>query len=473
MLKEWVIVPGCEVLLSVDGAEPVEIGYRGIGDALKGRIEADGYSVSERVDAPENHEVRVVEVDVPGIDLAFATRWSSHFQEWSLLPVSKRDGEPLAPLGTAVEGIRVEQGTPGYADVAFFAMANATGLSAPRTDVSRSGLEQTPERLELLRSVYTEFAGFVAKEVEELRARGFSLTWSAQEATFLTAPLLGGRAEDGIRLDEAVASIPSVVVDDGSERRLLRPAEVESLPIFWTVESNFFRSAESLLREMPSTASVTALTDALGVEAFQVPEGPLVTSASADRGSVQFLRSREVSRIIIDKKQRRVDLAWEEATEDPRWLRLVDARILRSGHISSLRRYGGSRVGSNLLVGRANVVDVSGRESQTAVRAHGLVMILPDSALAGFLVRTLESCKGIDGDLANEVRLCASAGADGILSQRSDSQIERSNAAEFLETLECSAEVAAHLDLDRFAEAISAEPIRIFDPWAWDRGSSG
>ena len=474
VLRDWVVVPGCEVELIIDGGEPVEIGYERIGDALRATLEEDGASVSAGGTSPEDGEVRVIEVSEPGLELAFAVRWSRHFQEWSVHSQGRSRGDARTTLGTAVEGIRVERGTPGYGDVAFSAMANATGLAAPRTDVSRSGLEQTPERLSLLQAVYRQYARFVTREIEALRGRGFSLTWRAQEAVFLVRPLREGDAEDVGGLEEAIASIPSVVVDDGSERRLVTPGEVEAMPIFWTVESNFFRSAESLLREMPSTASVTALTGALGIEAFKVPTGPMVTSTGMPWLSPKFLRSREISRIAMDQDQRRVDVAWEAPTEIPRWFSLADEDARGRGSLDARLR--ANRFYTAPRIGRPGAVQITGAESQTAVRAHGLLLVLPGSALAEYLEEEVDALDNSDDDSAIDAKLLIARCVEAVLDTERTVRIERPAAKEFLEGMAGEiprgvSGLEGSLDFDRFAEAICAQPIQTFNAWAWDRSN--
>ncbi|HEX6206563.1 MAG TPA: ATP-binding protein [Solirubrobacterales bacterium] len=476
ILAKWIVVPGCKVNLSVDGSDPESIGHESISEALAQRVEADGLKISKAQGSPKDGEIRLEEVNCEGCDLAFAKRWSAHFQEWSFVQVRRPDRESPRALGIAVEGIRVEETTPGYREVAFYAMANTTGVKAPRTDVSRSGLEQTPERLDLFQTVYGQYAKFVASEIEALRSRGFSLTWSAQEARFLSMPLTRGRVEDKGRLEKAIGVIPSVVVDDGSERRLLTPAEVEALPIFWTIESNFFRSAESVLRETPSTASVTDMIAAIGADNFKVPRGPLVTSLWTLKLSSSVLRSREVSKVIIDQRQRRVDLAWEHASDDGRWLPLVDTKRRDFGLVASRMRYLAGSATLDMMVARGDAVEVSGGDSQTAVRAGGdLILILPGSPLACFLEELLLNGFDLEAEMEVEARLLAASAVDNYFRHGRKVKSDAADALEFLEFISRdshrSTEVQEVLQYEKFAEALAKQPIQVFDAWAWDRGS--
>jgi hypothetical protein len=74
--------------------------------------------------------------------------------------------EELAPICTAVEGIAVEFGSPGFRGIEIVAVANAMGPTAPKTNVARSSLESTDERQNLLRSVYKAYVDGLSDEAK-------------------------------------------------------------------------------------------------------------------------------------------------------------------------------------------------------------------------------------------------------------------------------------------------------------------
>jgi hypothetical protein len=488
VLEQWVVVPGCGVALQLDDADPIDIGFASIGDALRSRLEQDGYACTAADESrPKDGDICVEEVEDVGLQLAFGKSWSSHFQEWSLVNAKDRSSqEPQeTPLGTCVEGIRVEDVTPGFRSSCFYAMANASGASAPRTDVARTVLENTPERQALLEKVFRQYSKSIASEVMALRERGFSLTWSAQEARFLASPLSRRAAQDPLLAAREIAKIPSVVIDDGEKRHLRTPADIKAMRVFWTVESNFFRSAESLLRETPSTASVTSLTQALGVRSFDIPSGPLVTSGAA-YASTPLMVGREVSRVVLRPRERRVDLAWENRDDPARWWDLMPDRAAVADRLPWYsdalmgRAISRTRESERILVARPSSVDVDGQESLTVVRSRGLALVLPGSPIADYLSDVLDHCEERDDELAIAARvLLAEASAQFTRRASPLPGMDQSSILEYLERLRGDIfRRERHagdelVDVDEFARALTREPIRVFDSWAWNRATDG
>jgi molecular chaperone HtpG len=480
VVERWVVVPACEVVLTCDDEEPTKIGHGSIRDALRMRLEHDGHVIAASGVNVRDGDIGVEEAEEDGLRLAFAKKWSSHFQEWSLLEMPERRQEQGHPLGTCVEGIRVETETPGFKQIKLYAMANVTGPGAPRTDVSRSRLEHTPERLALLKAIYRQYALFVASEVEGLRERGFSLTWSAQEARYLAGPLLNSTAHDPGLLKGEIGQVPSIVVDDGSARHLRTPADVGAMAVYWTVESNFFRSAESLLREVPSAASVTALAEVLGAGAIGIPTGPVVTSG-ADYESTMQTQGREISRIVLRPAERRVDLAWASISAVPCWQsvnppegRGIDdepGTLVENMAWHALTR----RRREQFLVAREAGVKVEGQSSEIVVRSHGLMLCLPGSVLATFLIELLDRCGEAEAAAAWQTRLFVAQALELFCGRETQgAKVTQVEALELLERMRREGPrraVTNLVDLDDLAGAIAAVPIRVFDSWAWNRGA--
>jgi molecular chaperone HtpG len=188
--KRWVVMPGCEVTVTADDGSPVQVGFSSPREAVLDVLQELGISVDNGSKGAGGRRVRVDQKELDGVTLAYAVEWSEYFREWSFLQLpgsafsSNREAMPL--LGTCVEGVRVESGTPGFKGRHIVAIANAKGVNAPKTNVVRSGLEVTPERDAMLRAVYSIYCNHVMTEMRELHEkRQYSLTWATQESRYL------------------------------------------------------------------------------------------------------------------------------------------------------------------------------------------------------------------------------------------------------------------------------------------------
>lgn len=311
------------------------------------------------------------------------------FKEWALLAYQSPRPEAQGLLGVAVEGIRVEMGSPGFAAPVIAALANVTGRDAPRTNVARSTLERTPERTRTLEAIYRAYTRFISSEVRALVAeRGFSLTWAAKEARYLMSSLTQQTpaASDRELYLSAASTVPTFVIDDGQERRLASAAEVASSPKVWTVHAALFRSAESLLREVSTSASVAALTSALGVGGVLPEDGPVVaTEVRSDPVLSAAFADKEVSTIVIRRGERRADLAWEAKAQPRRWWQLRPDSSTHPDVLSILQRRGTRGPQLEDVWIPASDIPITGRTTETALRTGSATYLLPDTSLATFI----------------------------------------------------------------------------------------
>jgi len=414
--KRWVVVPGCDVYCSIDNAESQQIGFRSPADGLRDYLRSVDFSFFEGHDGePElgRARVRIVERTREGLDLAYAVVWNNYFKEWSFLSVSQtlqnandysddldlseeNDGESLL-LGTCIEGIRIVTDTPGFIGHSIVGLANIKGPGAPRTNVARSGLEATPEREAMLRSIYALYAEHVSEEVGELnRKRSFSSTWAIAEAPFLTEPLLAGtirnvRAIAPSLLFESLRNIPCIMVEQKGNLGPKTLNDISKEPEFWMIDSGLMRSAESLMREVTTTASLTALVDALKVGDFEFPAAPVVCGRRSDNDILNgMFASREVDQIIVFPNQRRVDLRWVEKSNPPRWLELP-AETQRMAFRFFRERRRRSTTSGLCNVPRVGVnIKTTIPSGELAVRAFNELYLLPGTKLAEFAAKQIE-----------------------------------------------------------------------------------
>ncbi len=395
--KRWIVVPRCEVSMTIDDNPPALIGFPSPEKAVESYLVGVGV-LDDQVDAEEKTKIKIVERSENGVTLAYALKWSEYFREWSLLEprqtgTDSEDEEIL--LGTCVEGVRVEFNTPGFNGYTIVALANAEGVNAPKTNVARSGLEGTAERDSMLSAIYSMFCKHINSEIEALHSRrSFSLTWAVQEAKYLVAPLLGDsrrqvRAINSGLLNHEIQKLPILLVEHDGQRRAVAPSNVHLEPVFWTIDCASFRSAETLIREMPTNASLTALVNALDSAGFQIPQEPLLCSAFRERGPTTFAYlGKEVVQLRVHREQRRVDLRWAATTAVPKWRTFPTHVNLRRIALRDATRRAVFNDILRINVGQESV-EVTGIDDEIAVKAFSQIYLLPGSALAESLVVAL------------------------------------------------------------------------------------
>lgn len=324
----WVVVPGCDVFVSMDGGPDKPVGFPSTKEAVEDYYRNLGYRA----------DPKVIDVKTDALDVSFVVRWNESFREWEFVQPQFRSEEHQRrpPLGLCVEGIRVTFGTPGFEQYPIIAVANARGPNSPRTNVARSGLEVTPQRDKALSAIYRVLCDHVTTEVRKLREeRNYSLTWATREAKFLAGPLYarsGGEAtpEDRSLLIKELSTIPALIVEEGHERKAVSASGLSSSAHIWTIDCPLFDSAESMLREVPGSSSLHALSESAFEGKLALESDPILAGYQPRHIlDVAALEGREVSRIKFDREQRRVDLLWTRSGTTAKWRELREYHVFR------------------------------------------------------------------------------------------------------------------------------------------------
>jgi hypothetical protein len=310
-VRKWVVFPVCPVFVTVDQGAPMRVGHYNTSDYLKEALAHRGFIIVDRAAAADG-AVCVEERHLGDVSLAYALRWSETFREWSFLAATDKPGsDKYLTLGTCVEGIRVLFSTPGFDGMPLVAIANAVGKTAPKTNVARSGLENTPELKNLLSRVYSMYCLHIAGELGELQKRGFSLTWAAQEVEYLLPPLLGEQPSDRAALESALEEIPAVTIEGPQGRSLEAIRAIHAMGTFWTVEWPLAKTAEWLIAESQGSVSLGALVHLLGYADTPFPAGTRVCRAAGrSRLAGKAFANRQIRSVTCFPDLRRVDITW-------------------------------------------------------------------------------------------------------------------------------------------------------------------
>lgn len=399
-LQRWIVFPRCRVSLTVDGGKPVAVGFSDPRQALEKYLGITRSEGGPR-DEPKEAEIRVEQRSKDGVTLAYALEWSKFFQEWTFYSLRQKERVELYPTGTCVEGVRVDFGSPGYPSIWLCALANVVGRDAPKTNVARSGFEITGEQTSMLKTIYELYCQHVNSEVDELQSkRSFSLSWAIGEATWLLNSILPNPAQAGRPSDHydlllgACADVRCIALEEHGSRVGISPNDLAKRDRFWTADSTFFSSAETLLREIPTSSSIGNLVGSIGEESLRLPPGPYI-SIKPSRSVAQSLafQSREVRSIVLHRDQRRVDLEWTNRSDPPRWR---NAMIKNGDNLRAfIQLLNTSQRGSfaseleNIWIARAPVNGM-GLDGETAIKSIGRTFVLPGTDYASYLIQLLD-----------------------------------------------------------------------------------
>jgi hypothetical protein len=469
-VKKWIVIPRCQVDVVIDGGAPVSVGYRTPADALRDYMEALGAKIG---DEPElsNGVVRVDEEEKNGVATAFAVSWSRYFRNWSFVHAAS---DPRALLGTCVEGIRVEDSTPGYNGRRIAAISNACGHGAPKTNVARSGLETSPELNSVLHQIYAAYLGHVARECDELtKDRGMSISGADVEARLLMHSLSGGTANSN---EKTVQLSPGTFADEIRRKKLLlfesngkrafrSPEEMSTKDIIWTTESPLVVAAERLMREIPTYTTATVLAKAFNTEALSPPEGVMLVGYSGkDHHHEVAFQDREPACFVIRRDERRLDIGWKLKGDDDLWTEFE----------VGAERYSYRRSGTLLVA--TNSPDTKGFASEVGVTTNNRTYLLPGTEAGSFLL----SLRQLTGDAAERreaERLAAGCIVLALTAPRRPDDLE-----EFIDSSISSltddlfgdrrkGTAVDLIDLGGLAEAIANTPSEIFNAAVWSRHS--
>lgn len=403
-LTHWIVVPRTKVSLSRNGEEPREIGYESPRAAIEAVLRSaeidlyeDGY--------PNDQTVKVVESSHQGVQTAVALRWNNYRRRWAFLRINDRTTPMIEKygVGTCVEGVRVEGTTAGFTDSHLVGLADARGLSAPKTNVARSDLDATAERRSMLQGIYRAYLSHITDESERLHnERGASLTWAAQEGSLLLEQLLYMRDRfsslqetkpvDRLALKEEMRQQPLVLIEEKEHRQIRTIVEINTVDKVWTVDSALLRAAEGILREVPVQGSLHALSSGFGTDVFALPEGVTLVGFDTDTTLyLDVLEDREVGDIVINRDRRRIDLGWVRKDSDPRWISLNGGNWGTSPYSYSER--------AHPIFVATREIPISGRQGDLAIRAFNGLFLLWDSPLAGWLRQQVKENRGqVDGE---------------------------------------------------------------------------
>lgn len=335
-----------------------------------------------------------------GLDFAYAISKDEFFKDWALVgtpdPRTRQEFESL-PVGTCVEGIAVDFSTPGFDGRTILAIANATGKSAPRTNVARSALEDTNERSSTVAAIYRLFAEQVAEEVKRLsEIDDYSLSWAVGQAPFIAAPYTAPKAPqvDRNAFAASVAKIPLFLLEVGNKRVSASLEEISKRESLWLIEAPLVRSVETLIREASNNVTARSIIEVTHGPNW-LPEGDIISNATTSGLALETLqRLFEVKEMRAKPLERRIDVrlglkevgstTWLSAEQILYRLRQTDNRTAQQ--FSEMFRDRGRTRGAGATYYPIGDVSFSGLDEYGSVEALRATYVLPGQKIGERIV---------------------------------------------------------------------------------------
>ena len=310
-LRKWIVIPEVPVYLTVDAGEKSRIGYDSLRDILIKYLNDAGCDV-------DGVKYDVYEKEHGNVTVAYAVRHQKYMSDWCLISADFRrtQKKTMLPTGTCVEGIRVEFSTPGYKNTSILAIANIKN-SKYQTNVARSALELDANN-EILSDIYDVYKEYVQDQMDRLEDQDYAQSWAISEGRYLMRPLIyddysNDRAEpiDEEVLISRLAHLKCLALENEGTRRIVSAEEVSDLEEINIFECEMTRAGEYLLKEVRSNATLGSLISVVCGNNFLKDVKNVICNIDMGNMLHQYaLRDKEVSKIDVTYKQRRIQLTY-------------------------------------------------------------------------------------------------------------------------------------------------------------------
>ena len=308
-LKKWIVLSEIPIELVIDEYK-TQIAYTTLKDALVGFLEENNYNV-------DGTNIKVEEKTIGNVSVACALKYNKYISDWSFIPVSRiDDNNKSIPVGTCVEGVRVEFETPGYRNANIFSLANITG-SKFQTNVARTALEYDANN-EALRSIYDCYRLFVEDQISELQKNNYSKSWALEEGHYLMSPLLESSYStdklepiDRELLIKSLSELKCLFVEKNGDRSNLSITDVQNLEQFDILDYEMINVIESLFKEIPSDITVSNMIQSILGKDINLGNNHIITNFNKyNLLHNQVMQNKQVSKIDVDIPKRKIQLTY-------------------------------------------------------------------------------------------------------------------------------------------------------------------
>lgn len=372
-LRKWIVLPEVPVYLEVDGEGKNRIGYDSLKEMLTKYLNEIGYHV-------DGIKYDVYEKQHGNVTVAYAVRYLKYISDWCLMDAEPRELEKKVtlPVGTCVEGIRVEFSTPGYRNRSILAIANIKN-SKYQTNVARSALELDANN-EVLSDIYDIYKDYLQGQMDKLEEQDYAKSWAISEARYLMRPLIceeySNNGVDPIDEDiliKRLAKLKCLAIENEGRRQIVSAENVAKLDEINIFECGMIKAGEYLLKEIKSSATLSSLINIVCEENFLDNVKNVICNIDMSNLLHKYaLKNKEVSKIEVTHKQRRIHMTYSEKNDI--W------------YMFNLRTRG---MGRMLYIPKKEI-EMKGLQDEIGVKTSGGIYLQSGTELWNYLMKVIE-----------------------------------------------------------------------------------
>jgi len=308
-LKKWIVLSDIPITLIINGEE-ITIGNQTLKEVLVNFLKEENYNV-------DDNTIKVEEKTIGNVTVACALRYNNYLSDWSFLEFHSFEDRPkVPPVGTCVEGVRVEFYTPGYKSNNILAIANIRG-SKYQTNVARTALEYDANN-EALKAIYDCYRLFIEDQIKCLEEKNYSKSWAIQESHYIMAPLIkASYTNDSVEpIDEkllikSLSDIKCLFVEKDGKRDVLSVNDVLEVEKVDILDYKIINAIEMLFKEISTDITVSKMVKTVLGENISLSRIPLITNFSQYQIlHKQIIQAKNVTQIKVDTMKRKIQLTF-------------------------------------------------------------------------------------------------------------------------------------------------------------------
>lgn len=338
ILKDWILIPDCTFTYFEDERKE-NIGYKNTHLYIESALKKLGISL-------DNGSYKIETMCGEGIDFSILLKKDKYVNEWNFVEYSNIFGNKdlnEVPCGLSIEGIRIDENTPGFKTTYFVSMINLSGENAPQTNVARSSINSLTIN-KALRIIYSKYLDVINKQIDDL-SKNLSITWASSELSFLLNNLSKrNNTSNDILLDHKIfdkilQEQKYYLVETNVNRKLCSIDDLKEKNHFWFIESAAYSSANNILREINTSnnSAIELLKTLYGEHNSMLKDIDILLSSKRYNDSLDnlLLENFQATEIKLFKEYRSMIIKWE-LIKEKFWKRIIIERTNNRNYQESL-----------------------------------------------------------------------------------------------------------------------------------------